>query len=426
MSAPLDKRISALMELNPEKYSNKEIAREHLKKHAKVDFVSAGVIVVDIKTYIGIGKDIKEGSLAVISEDLSAKLISTITSEELKDSVLGGIGNVALPASALGINTGIVGYVGDDRLGKHFLRKIQKYGVYISGVITEPEYNTDFSYIPQDRNGSRAGIKFCESAGKHFDLTNKRIMEIFYLLNPKIVQISYSGLFEEGADRDGGKKLAEGIRLIKDNLDSLVMVDTHTYTGKLERYDYLKPALEVSDMFICSYDEARLISERFYIKSGETKEDKIDSFLSYLEEHYCKGDSARLYAVTTSETISILYYKPNKQTERIKFDNWFTTTIEHIYDTTGAGDSFKAGLNSYILNHLQEFKEGTINIQEAVQFANLIARLYISEKGIEAFKGYDYYGLIRSVSKDKKPTGDLVSKEGLYEALDSFTRFSII
>ncbi len=69
----------------------------------------------------------------------------------------------------------------------------------------------------------------------------------------------------------------------------------------------------------------------------------------------------------------------------------------------GAGDSFRAGFNTYILKNLNSFKSGNLKIEEAVQFANLTALLYISGKGIVAFKNYKYGDLLRLVERGKPP-----------------------
>ena len=52
------------------------------------------------------------------------------------------------------------------------------------------------------------------------------------------------------------------------------------------------------------------------------------------------------------------------------------TNLE-VVDLVGAGDSFRAGLITYLASHLDDFMSGTINFAEAVQMGNLFASLFI-------------------------------------------------
>ena len=64
-----------------------------------------------------------------------------------------------------------------------------------------------------------------------------------------------------------------------------------------------------------------------------------------------------------------------------------------VVDLVGAGDSFRAGLITYIAVHLNEFRSGSINFAEAVQMGNLFASLFIKAP-LE-----DRYGNIRPYDK---------------------------
>jgi len=48
-----------------------------------------------------------------------------------------------------------------------------------------------------------------------------------------------------------------------------------------------------------------------------------------------------------------------------------------VIDLVGAGDSFRAGLISYIARNIEDFKNSRINHTEAAQMGNLFASLYI-------------------------------------------------
>ncbi len=421
MAVSRDKQARSLIELNPEKYTLSNV-EDHLDRYKEqVDFLSMGNLVIDVQKPITIPDlKMKHEDLAVPKEHF-IKTRPPLTKVQLATVQLGGCGNVARPAAALGVKTGVIGYIGQDIEGEQFIKVMKEHSVNVFGVISDKRYRTDVSFIPQDKSGMRTPVTFCEHVGKYLDPNDPRVMERLIFLNPSIVQISYSGLFERGADLEGGRRLARAIKWMKDTIDTLVMVDTHTYTLEPERYEYLKPSLEVADLFVCSDDEVDLIVPQYGIKSGAHMVDKRQAFLSYLKKQYCKGNEARLYAITSAEKTLVLYYKSIGEVKQIESKNWFLTTKEYMpnnqFYLIGAGDSWKAGLNVYILHHLEEFKSGDLNIEEGVQFANLTSRLYISGEGVQAFKHYKYFNLQRLIS-GKKPDIDLKPLSGLYKALD--------
>ncbi len=419
MSASLYRRIKALVELNHQKYTPKT-AIQYLKGNTgqEVDFLSAGVLVLDVGQSVQVpGVEIKEGELSVPADEI-IKNRPTLTVEQLASSEFGGCGNVVLPAAALGIRTGVMGFTGQDVEGNYFRKSMEQYGVTTSGMIVDAMHRSDVSIkIQVEDRTKREPLVFCEDAGKYFHFGSAQAKERLIALNPKSVQISYSGLFENGADCGGGDLLANDIRWIKKTLDSLVMVDTHTYAGDQKRYDCLRPSLEVADMFVCSDDEVELMIPQYKLSSGNTRAEKRQAFFNFLKDNYCKENEARFYAVTSPEEAVVLYYKPNGESVQVTVENWFTTNNGEIFTTTGAGDSWRAGLNAYILNHEQEFKSGRLNVEEAVQFANLTARLYISGSRTTAFKSYQYTDLLRLAS-GQKPTEDLRPLTAVYKALD--------
>ena len=48
-----------------------------------------------------------------------------------------------------------------------------------------------------------------------------------------------------------------------------------------------------------------------------------------------------------------------------------------VVDLVGAGDSFRAGLITYVASNLSQFRNGSIDFTEAVQMGNLFASLFI-------------------------------------------------
>jgi sugar/nucleoside kinase (ribokinase family) len=86
-----------------------------------------------------------------------------------------------------------------------------------------------------------------------------------------------------------------------------------------------------------------------------------------------------------------------------------------VVDLVGAGDSFRAGLMTYIAANLDAFKKGIIDFEQAVQAGNLFASLYIKAP-LD-----DRYGNIRAYSKMLKilqKKGGFSNFEALRKALD--------
>jgi sugar/nucleoside kinase (ribokinase family) len=67
-------------------------------------------------------------------------------------------------------------------------------------------------------------------------------------------------------------------------------------------------------------------------------------------------------------------------------------------DLVGAGDSFRAGLVTYLVKNIDGFKTGKINTTEAVQMANLFASLYIKAPLTDRYGNIDRYeNLLRKI-----------------------------
>jgi sugar/nucleoside kinase (ribokinase family) len=398
-------------------WPRKQRERELRANQHQRDFVAMGVAVVDSKdpnegVVVKGMSSVPQGGLGIAPLEI-ARNRGHLTIEQLLKTELGGLGNVASPAaSLLSDAVGAVGYIGDDIEGRDFSRRIRTYGVDASGLIVRGLKKTDISAAPitppkKGRAQERGGITFLEHAGRYLDFSLD-VMKNLIFYNPRLVQISYSGLMANGADRNGGKNLARGIRWIQKTLDAVVMVDTHTYEGKNRyRYDKLLPALGVTDLFACSDKEAGLMYDQYVhskkakyeFKSATTNKGKRDAMFKFFEDKYCHGDRAKLFAVTSSEEVTVLYYVPSSKPRKVTVKNWFFS--KDIYDPVGAGDSWKAGLNAYILTHLGQFKAGTLDLAKAVQYANLTARLYISGPNVKGFRGRKHDDVYATVNAGK-------------------------
>ncbi|MHC4086326.1 MAG: PfkB family carbohydrate kinase, partial [Planctomycetota bacterium] len=89
--------------------------------------------------------------------------------------------------------------------------------------------------------------------------------------------------------------------------------------------------------------------------------------------------------------------------------------VGEVIDLVGAGDSFRAGLLTYIASHLDEFRKGTVNFDEALQMGNLFASLFIKAPLDDRYGGIKPYEKMLQVVRSSVKYD---SFEALQNALD--------
>jgi len=101
------------------------------------------------------------------------------------------------------------------------------------------------------------------------------------------------------------------------------------------------------------------------------------NFLKFLsKEFWNTNKNSRIFGVTVKDGAYTIYRDasgkiigPQKTTSVFMGGN--------VKDLVGAGDSFRGGLCAYIAKNIDEFKNGKIKIDNAVQMGNLFASIYI-------------------------------------------------
>jgi sugar/nucleoside kinase (ribokinase family) len=86
-----------------------------------------------------------------------------------------------------------------------------------------------------------------------------------------------------------------------------------------------------------------------------------------------------------------------------------------VVDLVGAGDSFRAGLITYIANNLDGFRKGVIDFERAVQAGNLFASLYIKAPLGDRYGNIRPYARMLEVLRARE---GFASFEALRKALD--------
>ena len=287
---------------------------------------------------------------------------------------------------AVGVNLGKGPYDGLDAQGRFFHDVMTVNGIDMSATFVHPDLPTGTTFIHSTTGEDRGGIAYFPSANDDFDF--ELFKPAVERLKPRIVYYMYSGL-SDGGDANGGQDLAEFVKWCRSR-GAVTIVDSHTLTsnpqeliaaGKsVEQYRLLEPLLPELDLFFTSCDEAKLIENTLAGKrlwSKFTEHENNVHFLDFLTERFWRKDKrTKLFGVTVSDGA---YEKHIDRSGRVggpsRIESRFMAG--EVVDLVGAGDSFRAGLITYIARNLAEFKNGTIDFAEAVQMGNLFASLYI-------------------------------------------------
>jgi len=303
---------------------------------------------------------------------------------------------------AVGVNLGKGDYGGLDAQGRFFYDTMTANGIDMSQTYIHPDLPTGTTFIHDTTGQDRGGIAYFPSANDDFDF------EIFKgaveRLRPRIVYYMYSGLSERG-DANGGRDLARFVKWCRGK-GAITIVDSHTLTANphelikagtaIQEYWLLEPLLPEVDLFFTSCDEAKLIENTLAPGRAWSRFEEHQNnvhFLDFLAEKFWRKDNkTKLFGVTVSDGTYEKHIRPDGGLGGPdKIESRFMAG--EVVDLVGAGDSFRAGLITYIGCNLDEFRDGSIDFAEAVQMGNLFASLFIKAP-LE-----DRYGNIKSYEK---------------------------
>lgn len=252
--------------------------------------------------------------------------------------------NAAINMSKLGLNVGLAGKVGNDILGNYLINQAESSGVNTHGVIKKDNCTTSTSIVLVDKTGERHFAYYGE-ANDSFSIND---IDFNYLAEAGIVHIG-SAMALNSLDGEGIKELFKRVKKLGSSTSMDVTWDsTGQWLGKIEK------ALEYTDIFMPSYNEAKSISGR------ETPEEMEVFFKKYgIKILAIKLGSKGCYVTDFNERHYI------KTFENVK-----------VLDTTGAGDSFVAGFLTGMTKNWGIYKSGL--------FGNAVASNCVMEFGATA------------------------------------------
>lgn len=223
--------------------------------------------------------------------------------------------NVAIGLAKLGNSVSVAGRVARDANGKFILNECNKYGIHASGVVYEEECATAASYALIDENGERHFLSeksiFEKLSGE--DISDEAIEEtdMIYIGSAMAMR-----KMDEGGIKD--------VFLRAHRLGKMTVMDAAYNLEDPERdwLSYLAPAFMETDVFFPSMDEAVKIT-------GQTDPELIaECFKKFPMKAFGVKMGAKGCFVTDF-----------KEKRFIKCPEGLP-----VVDTTGAGDSFMAGL----------------------------------------------------------------------------------
>jgi len=250
--------------------------------------------------------------------------------------------NACVDLAKIGLNAVVIGNVGDDSFGEFLINSLKKENVKTDGLKVKPGVNTSSTVVLISESGERT---FLHCIGSNASLTYDDV-DFDIIKNSKILFVAGTNLMP---NFDG----EPCSRVLKKAREMGVYTALDTAWDTTGRWmEIVEPCLPYLDLFIPSYDEARLIAGK------DDPEDIADVFLS-------KG--VKLAVIKLGKDGCFI---KNKEGEKYKVPTY--TDIKAV-DTTGAGDSFAAGFIAGLVEGWDLLKCG--------KFANAVGTHCVMEVG---------------------------------------------
>lgn len=251
--------------------------------------------------------------------------------------------NVAIAVARLACNVSICGKVGDDTNGTFLIEECRNSGVDVKGIRIDKEIPTPCSFALIDMRGERHFLSQRKMFGKlsNEDVPDQMIEEADVVYIGSL--LAMQKMDEGGIESIFRKAHAHGAITVID-----AAINDHNHA---DRDKYLPGIFKETDIFFPSMLEASAISHK----------SKPKEIAQYFAPFGMKYFGIKLGAEGSFAT--------DFRTERyIGCPHYFP-----VVDTSGAGDSFMAGLLCGIVHGFDFYK--------SVEFASLIGSMNVSKKG---------------------------------------------
>jgi len=263
--------------------------------------------------------------LGILVADVVAKPVDNIPSrgelgivEKIELHTGGCAGNTGAALKKLGVDTALIGKVGNDGFGDYIVKEMAKCGLNVKGIKRDKETNTSSSMALVEKDGERRFIH-CYGADGTF---TENDVDWDIIKGCKILHIAGS-LLMPTFDGDQTAHVLEKAR----NMGITTSLDT-AWDAKGKWLETIEPSLKYIDIFLPSIEEAKMIT------SLDSAEEIADFFLKY-----------GMKIVGLKMGSKGCFVKSSKG-EIVKFPVFNINAV----DATGAGDAFVAGFLIGVLN----------------------------------------------------------------------------
>lgn len=287
--------------------------------------------------------------LGILVADVIAKTVDKIPDTGklgAVDSISLHSGGCAASASIdlakIGVKTALIGKVGDDGFGSFLVNAVKKEGVNTDGLVVKPGIDTSASVVLVNRGGERT---FLHCKGSNADFAYEDV-NFDIIKDSKILFVAGTNLMPSF----DGEPCSRVLQKAKEFGVYTALDTAWDTTGRW--MDIVKPCLPYLDLFIPSYDEARMIAGKEDVK------EIADLFLSM---------GVKLAVIKLGKDGC---YIKSKEGEEYSIPTY--ADVEAV-DTTGAGDSFAAGFLAGLVQGWDLYKCG--------KFANAVGTHCVMKVG---------------------------------------------
>ena len=264
--------------------------------------------------------------------------------------------NVLAMLQRLGKQTAFIGKVGDDMFGRQLKEAVQEVGIDTRNLIMDEEVHTTLAFVHTYPDGDR-DFSFYRNPGADMMLTKDEVQDEL---------IRQSRIFHFGTLSSTHEGVREATRHAIEVAKDAGCIITFDPNLRPPLWKSLEDARVEIEYGLTKCDVLKISDNEVEFLFGTTDYDKGAALI---REKY----NIPLVLITMGKEGSRAYYK-DLRVECAPF------LQENTIETTGAGDTFCAGILNYVLDHgIDDLTED--NLMEMMTFANAAASLITTRKG---------------------------------------------
>lgn len=264
--------------------------------------------------------------------------------------------NVLAMLERLGKKTAFIGKVGKDMFGAQLKNAVQEVGIDTKALVMDEEVHTTLAFVHTYPDGDR-DFSFYRNPGADMMLTVDEVPDDL---------IRDSRIFHFGTLSSTHPGVREATRHAIHVAKDAGCIITFDPNLRPPLWNSLEDARKEIEYGLTKCDVLKISDNEVEFLFGTTDYDKGAALI---EENY----HIPLVLITMGKDGSRAYYQ-GRRVECAPF------LQEHTIETTGAGDTFCAGILNYVLDHgLEDLTDE--NLMEMLTFANAGASLITTRKG---------------------------------------------